>query len=164
MRDAIKSLSYALGSDLTGICEVPRYAWFSHKEDGSEIKPYHRNAVVMLIDQGFDTMEGASGDDWISGSQSMRGYLRGAVIAGIMAELLRELGFSARSQTNADSDVLHIPLILWAGLGELSPHRRTGAQSVRRPALQVGGADHRFSARKPTSRSISACRPSAAVA
>ena len=39
---AIKSLSYALGSDLTGICEVPRYAWFSHKEDGSEIKPYHR--------------------------------------------------------------------------------------------------------------------------
>jgi reductive dehalogenase len=117
---AIKALSYALGSDLTGICEAPRYAWFSHKEDGAEIKPYHRNAVVMLIDQGFDTMEGASGDDWISGSQSMRGYLRGAVIAGIMAEMLREFGFSARSQTNADSDVLHIPLILWAGLGELS--------------------------------------------
>ena len=117
---AIKSLSYALGADLTGICEVPRYAWFSHKEDGTEIKPYHRYAVAMLIDQGFDTMEGASGDDWISGSQSMRAYLRGAVIAGVMAELLRELGFSARSQTNADSDVLHIPLILWAGLGELS--------------------------------------------
>jgi reductive dehalogenase len=117
---AIKSLSYALGADLTGICEIPRYAWFSHKEDGSEIAPYHRYAVVMLIDQGFETMEGASGDDWISGSQSMRAYLRGAVIAGIMAELLRALGFSARSQTNADSDVLHIPLILWAGLGELS--------------------------------------------
>jgi reductive dehalogenase len=118
--NAIKSLSYALGADLTGICDIPRYAWFSHKEDGSAIKPYHRTAVVMLIDQGFDTMEGASGDDWISGSQSMRAYLRGAVIAGIMAELLRALGFSARSQTNADSDVLHIPLILWAGLGELS--------------------------------------------
>ena len=99
---------------------MPRYAWFSHKEDGSEIMPYHRYAVVMLIDQGYDTMEGASGDDWISGAQSMRGYLRGAVIAGIMAELLRSLGYSARSQTNADSDVLHIPLILWAGLGELS--------------------------------------------
>jgi reductive dehalogenase len=117
---ALKSLSYALGADLTGICEIPRYAWFSHKEDGSEIKPYHRYAVAMLIDQGFDTMEGASGDDWISGSQSMRAYLRGAVIAGVMAEMLRELGFPARSQTNADSDVLHIPVILWAGLGELS--------------------------------------------
>jgi reductive dehalogenase len=117
---AIKSLSYFLGSDLTGICEVPRYAWFSHKEDGSPIEPYHRYAVVMLIDQGYDTMEGASGDDWISGAQSMRGYLRGAEIAGIMSEFLRAHGFPARSQTNADSDVLHIPLILWAGLGELS--------------------------------------------
>ena len=117
---AIKSLSYLLGSNLTGICEIPRYAWFSHKEDGSELKPYHRYAVVMLIDQGYDTMEGASGDDWISGSQSMRGYLRGAEIAGIMGEFLRAKGFPARSQTNADSDVLHIPLILWAGLGELS--------------------------------------------
>lgn len=36
---AIKSLSYFLGSDLTGICEIPRYAWFSHKEDGSPLEP-----------------------------------------------------------------------------------------------------------------------------
>ena len=117
---AVKALSYFLGSDLTGICELPRYAWFSHREDGSPIDMYHRYAVVMLIDQGYDTMEGASGDDWISGAQSMRGYLRGAEIAGIMGETLRGLGFPSRAQTNADSDVLHIPLLLWAGLGELS--------------------------------------------
>jgi len=117
---AIKSLSYALGADITGICEIPRYAWFSHHQDGSELQPYHRYAVVMVVDQGFDTMEGASGDDWISGAQSMRSYLRGAEIAGVMAQLLRDSGFSARSQTNADSDVLQIPLMLLAGLGELS--------------------------------------------
>ena len=117
---AIKSLSYFLGADLTGICEIPDYAWYSHKEDGTPIPTYHKYAVVMLIDQGYDTMEGASGDDWISGAQSMRGYLRGAEVAGIMAELMRGLGYPARSQTNADCDVLHIPLILWAGLGELS--------------------------------------------
>jgi len=117
---AVKSLGYHLGADLIGICEIPRYAWFSHQVDGTPIEPYHRYAVVMLIDQGFDTMEGASGDDWISGAQSMRGYLRGADIAGVMAEFLRGEGFSSRPQTNADSDVLHIPLILWAGLGELS--------------------------------------------
>jgi reductive dehalogenase len=117
---AIKSLSYFLGSDLTGICEIPNYAWYSHKSDGTPIEPYHRYAVVMLVDQEFATMEGASGDDWISGAQSMRAYLRGAEIAGVMAEMLRALGFPARPQTNADSDVLHIPLVLWAGLGELS--------------------------------------------
>jgi ferredoxin len=117
---ALKALSYFLGADLTGICEIPRYAWYSHKEDGTPIEMRHRYAVVMLIDQEFDTMEGASGDDWISGAQSMRGYLRGAEIAGVMAELLRQSGFSSRAQTNADSDVLQIPLVLWAGLGELS--------------------------------------------
>src|SRR5216684_1788275 len=52
---AIKSLSYVLVSDLTGICEIPRYAWFSHREDGSPLEPYHRYAVVMPIDQGYDT-------------------------------------------------------------------------------------------------------------
>ena len=74
----------------------------------------------MLIDQGYDTMEGASGDDWISGCQSMRGYIRGAEVAGVMAEFLRDQGFDSRPQTNADSHVLQIPLVLLAGLGELS--------------------------------------------
>jgi ferredoxin len=117
---ALKSLSHFLGADMVGICEIPDYAWYSHKENGEAITPYHKYAVVMLIDQGFDTMEGGSGDDWISGAQSMRAYLRGAEIAGVMAEVLRGEGFSACSQTNAKSDVLHIPLVMWAGLGELS--------------------------------------------
>ncbi len=117
---AIKSLSYALGAQLTGVCELPNYAWYSHTEDGSQITPYHKYAVVSLIDQGYETLEGASGDDFISGAQSMRAYMRGALIAGIMAEHIRSMGHGARPQTNADSHVLHIPLVLWAGLGELS--------------------------------------------
>jgi ferredoxin len=117
---AVKSLAYMLGADLVGICEATDYAWYSHREDGTPIEPYHRYAVVMLIDQGYETMEGASGDDWISGAQSMRSYMRGAEIAGVMAETLRGMGVSSRPQTNSDSDVLHIPLVLLAGLGELS--------------------------------------------
>ena len=117
---AIKSLSYHLGADLTGICEIPEYAWYSHGPDGKAIEMRHKYAIVMLIDQGYDTMEGASGDDWISGCQSMRGYIRGAEIAGIMADFLRANGADSRPQTNADSHVLQIPLVLLAGLGELS--------------------------------------------
>lgn len=117
---AIKSLSYFLGAEITGICEIPDYAWFSHNDTGKPIVPYNKYAVVMLIDQGYDTMEGASGDDFISGAQSMRAYMRGAEIAGVMAEHLRTIGFHSRSQTNADSDVLHVPITLLAGLGELS--------------------------------------------
>ena len=118
--EAVKALSYHLGADLTGICEIPDYAWYSHGPDGQRIEIEHKYAVVMLINQGYDTMEGASGDDWISGCQSMRGYIRGAEIAGVMAEFLRNSGHDARPQTNADSKVLQIPLVLLAGLGELS--------------------------------------------
>ena len=37
-----------------------------------------------------------------------------------MGELFRSLGYPARSQTNAELEVLHVPLTLLAGLGELS--------------------------------------------
>jgi ferredoxin len=117
---ALKSLLYFLGADLAGICVAKPYTWFSHTEDGTPIEPYHKYAVVLLIDQGFDTMEGASGDDWVSGQQSMRGYMRGAEIAGIAASLIRDMGHDAASQSNALSDVLQLPLVLEAGLGELS--------------------------------------------
>ncbi len=117
---ALKSLAHLLGANMCGICDVPRYAWYSHGSDGMPIRTRHKYAVVMLIDQEFDTMEGGSGDDWISGTQSMRAYLRGAEIAGVMADTLRQLGFPSRSQTNVDSDVLQLPLMLLAGLGELS--------------------------------------------
>jgi ferredoxin len=118
---AVKALAYYLGADLVGICEAEPWMYYSHDEaEGRAIEPYHRYAVVMLIDQGFETMEGASGDDWISGAQSMRAYLRGALIAGVMAAHLRRLGHSARAHSNAHSEVLHLPAVLMAGLGELS--------------------------------------------
>jgi ferredoxin len=119
--DAIKALGYFLGADFVGICEAEPWMYYSHDEaEGRPIAPYHRYAVVMLIDQGFETMEGASGDDWISGAQSMRAYLRGALIAGLMASHVRRMGWSARAHSNAHSEVLHLPAVLMAGLGELS--------------------------------------------
>ncbi len=117
---AIKSLAHYLGGSLTGICEIPRWAWYSHGRDGSASEPYHRYAVCILIDQGRETFEGACGDDWISGSQSMRAYMRGGEIAGLMATHIRQLGHAARPQTNVDSDVIHNPLLVLAGLVEQS--------------------------------------------
>ncbi len=119
--ESIKALAYFLGADLVGICEAEPWMFYSHEaQQGKPIEPSHKHCVVMLLDQGFETMEGASGDDWISGAQSMRSYMRGAFIAGVMGAHLRRLGFSSRAHTNADSDVLHIPATLLAGLGELS--------------------------------------------
>ena len=118
--EAVKAALYYLGADMVGICELPDYAWYSHDLDGSEIKPYHKYGIAILVDQGYETMEGASGDDWISGAQSMRAYLRAQLIGGIVGSHIRSLGYSARGHSVMDQDVLHIPIILGAGLGELS--------------------------------------------
>ncbi len=119
--DAIKALGYYLGADFVGICKLEPWMVYSHDEiEGKPIPVYHDYAVVMLIDQGYETMAGASGDDWISACQSMRAYLRGAEIAGIMAAHSRRMGYSARAHSNAHSEVIHNPCILMAGLGEVS--------------------------------------------
>ena len=116
----LKALCYFLDADIVGICEVPDYAWYSHDLAGNEIPPRHKYAIVLLIDQGYETMAGSSGDDWISASQSYRAYLRGAEIATVVSGYLNELGYEAQAHTNSDSDVLQLPLVLLAGLGELS--------------------------------------------
>lgn len=117
---AIKALAHHLGSDLVGNCEARPYVWYSHQPDGTPIDIYDKSAIVMLIDQGFESMEGASGDDWISGTQSARAYLRGAQIAGVIGAIIRDVGYSATAHTSRHSDVIQPPLVILAGLGELS--------------------------------------------
>jgi epoxyqueuosine reductase QueG len=119
--ESVKALGYYLGADLVGICRAEPWMYYSHGDEAGEpIEPYHPYAVVMLIDQGFETMEGSSGDDWVSGAQSMRAYMRGAMLAGAMAAHLRRLGHSSRVHSNAHSELLHLPAMLMAGLGEMS--------------------------------------------
>ncbi|MBI5716380.1 MAG: 4Fe-4S dicluster domain-containing protein [Burkholderiales bacterium] len=118
--DNLKAASYYLGADAVGLCAVPRWAWYSHDAGGNELVPCHANAVNLLLDQGHETMEGASGDDWISVAQSMRAYLRFSLMGGIVAEQIRRLGWSARVHSVLDGDVLQPPLLLLSGLGEVS--------------------------------------------
>lgn len=118
--DNLKAASYYLGVDAVGLCAVPEWAYYSHDAGGNAMAAYHANALNLLLDQGHETMEGASGDDWISVAQSMRAYLRFSLLGGIMAEQIRRLGYSARVHSVLDGDVLQPPLLLLSGLGEVS--------------------------------------------
>lgn len=116
----IKATAYFLGADAVGLSRCPDYAYYSHNAFGEVIDPYHDQAISLIIDQGFETMEGASGDDWISVAQSMRAYLRFSLIGGVLAQQIRNLGYSARAHTVTDGEVLQPPLLLLSGLGEVS--------------------------------------------
>jgi len=118
--NAVKAALYFLGADMVGISEAPDWVWYSHGADGKPIEKMHKYAISILIDQGHETMEGASGDDWISGAQSMRAYMRSAFLGGIVAEQMRSLGYSTKMHSALDGEVLQPPLLLMSGLGEVS--------------------------------------------
>jgi reductive dehalogenase len=116
----IKAASYFLGVDAVGLSRCPDWAWYSHDAVGNPIDPPHDQAISMIIDQGYETMEGASGDDWISVAQSMRAYLRFSLLGGVIAQQIRNLGYKAKAHTVMDGEVLQPPLLLLSGLGEVS--------------------------------------------
>ncbi|NOD48997.1 MULTISPECIES: reductive dehalogenase [unclassified Ruegeria] len=116
----VKAATYFLGVDAVGLSRCPEWAWYSHDATGEEIVPPHDQAISMIIDQGYETMEGASGDDWISVAQSMRAYLRFSLLGGVIAQQIRNLGYKAKAHTVMDGEVLQPPLLLLSGLGEVS--------------------------------------------
>ncbi len=116
----VKAASYWLGIDAVGISRCPDWTWYSHDATGAPIDPPHGQAISMIVDQGYETMEGASGDDWISVAQSMRAYLRFSLLGGVIAKQIRNLGYGAKAHTVLDGEVLQPPLLLLSGLGEVS--------------------------------------------
>lgn len=115
----IKQLGYFLRADIVGICHLPQYAVYSHDLAGNPVELNHKYAILLVVDQDFDTMCGSTGDDWISGSQSFIGYSTSAFIACIMADYIRRLGYPARAHHVFNYQVLVVPLLLLAGIGEL---------------------------------------------
>src|SRR6056297_1519850 len=118
--EAIKATAYWLGVDALGISRCPDWTWYSHDARGDPIDPPHDQAISIIIDQGDETMDGASGDDWISVAQSMRAYLRFSLLGGVLAKQIRNLGYKAKAHTVIDGEVLQPPLLLLSGLGEVS--------------------------------------------
>lgn len=134
----MKATLHWLGADLAGLSEAPAWVWYSHRQDGTEMPVSHPLAVSVMIDQGYETMDGASGDDWISSAQSMRTYMRAALVCGVLGQHLRNLGFSATAHSAADSDVIQTPLVLLAGLGEVSRIGETILNPFLGPRLKTG--------------------------
>lgn len=134
----VKAASYFLGIDAVGICNCPDWTWYSHDAIGAELIPPHHNAINMIVDQGFETMEGASGDDWIGVSQSMRAYLRFSLLGGVIAKQIRNLGYSAKAHTVLDGEVLQPPLLLMSGLGEVSRIGEVILNPLLGPRLKSG--------------------------
>ena len=117
----IKETAYFLRADAVGICELPPYAVYSHGAlDGRPIELKHKYAIAILIDQDWRTAAASSGHDYISISMSFLAYANSAFIACTLADYIRRLGYPARAHHARNYQVVLPPILLWAGLGEMS--------------------------------------------
>jgi len=116
----MKRLGYFLRADLVGVTEIPYYALYSCDKEGNPINLDHKYAIVFLVDQGYETFNGSNGRDWISNSQSFIAYSTSALIACAVADYIRRLGYPARAHHARNYQVVVPPLLLWAGMGEIS--------------------------------------------
>ena len=123
----IKETAYFLRADAVGICKLPPYAVYTHvydpknpKSGGIPVELNHKYAIAILIDQDWRTAQAFTGHDWISGAMSMLAYSNSGFIAIILADYIRRLGYPARAHYSSDYQVVLPPILLWAGLGEMS--------------------------------------------
>jgi len=123
----IKEAAYFMRADAVGVCKLPPYAVYSQKFDfldphGGEtpIELDHQYAIAILIDQDYRTSRAYTGNDWISNAMSMMAYATSGFVAIILAEYIRRLGYPAKAHYAPFYDIVLPPILLWAGLGEMS--------------------------------------------
>jgi len=117
----IKETAYFLRADIVGICELPSYAVLSHGlGKGDPVECHHKYAIAMLIDQDWKSSEASFGNDWISGAMSYVAYSNSGFISRILADYICKLGYPARAHHSSYYQVVVPPILLWAGLGEMS--------------------------------------------
>jgi reductive dehalogenase len=127
MATRIKEVGRFLGADLVGVCELnPAYVYshtglridFAKGTAGKEIKLPHRHAISLAVEMNFNRMLYSPG--WIDNAEVGLGYLNAAKAAVSLAAYIRELGYPARAHFFINEWVLHVPIAMDAGLGELS--------------------------------------------
>lgn len=121
MASHIKEAACFLRADAVGICKLPPYAVYSHGSfTGEPIELNHKYAIAILVDQDWRTASAFNGRDWISNSMSFMSYSTSGFIACVLADYIRRLGYPARAHHARNYQVVVPPILLWAGLGEMS--------------------------------------------
>jgi len=133
----IKCLGYFLKADIMGICRLPKSAVYSHDREGNPIDINYQYAIVIVMRKELRTLKASNGYDWINDPISFQCYQRLGLVALSIANYIQRLGYSASPQlppsTVGRYQVLIPPLLLWAGIGEVS---RTGI--ILNPFLGLG--------------------------
>jgi epoxyqueuosine reductase len=113
MAQAIKQRARELGAGAVGIAALTEKALYQGYQ------PDYPHAIVVLMP--MDSQEMAFVTTNRAGAETMRAYMEITRTVIALAEHIRAMGWRARAYGEA-ADILHIPLAIDAGLGQLGKH------------------------------------------
>lgn len=117
----IKSWGKKLGALDTGIAHLSKYHFYSvggrRERYGNQIDNKHQYAIAFTVEMDFKMMASAPAAPTIM--ESAQQYLSSAIIAVQAAELIRNLGYSARAHIDANYELICPILARDAGLGDI---------------------------------------------
>lgn len=113
MTSEIKELAMKFGAGSVGISPMIKQALYKHGEIN------YTNAIVILYPMDGNEMKYVTTNR--AGAETMRAYMEITKAAITLSEEIRAMGWRARAYCEG-ADILHIPLAINAGLGELGKH------------------------------------------
>jgi reductive dehalogenase len=120
----VKAVGYFLKADITGTCQVPKSAFYSHDKQGNPIDIKYEKAIVIVMRKEGKAMHASTGSDWMGDPISFQAYEHLGMVAETIANYIRRLGWDASAQYGPSFvnrySVLLPPLLLAAGIGEVS--------------------------------------------
>lgn len=124
MSERIKEVGRFLGADLVGISELNQAYVYSHSmgrpegaKQGSEVELGHRYAISVGVQMDFHKIKASPSH--IDAAEVGLAYSKVAKTVCQLAAYIRELGYPARAHHVVREQVLHVPIAVASGLGEL---------------------------------------------
>jgi reductive dehalogenase len=112
---------------VVGICHLDQAFVFTHRGlridyakglAGEPIRVPHQFAISMAIQSEYELY--TNSPNFINDVPHGKGYLKTARIAVCLAAYIRELGYPAKAHFFINEEVLHVPIAVMAGVGELA--------------------------------------------
>jgi reductive dehalogenase len=136
MTEIVKGVARWLGADLVGVAPLDPAFVFTHHglridfhkgRAGQPIDLPHRFAISLATEMESDNFRNSP--SFVDGAAVGKGYAVSAMLAAHVAAYVRELGWPAKAHFFINEDVLHVPIAVMAGIGELA---RNGSVITRR--------------------------------
>ncbi len=144
MAEIIKGVAKFLDADLVGICKLNQDFVFTHRGlridfhkgiAGEPIKLDHKYAISVVVEMERENLN--TSPSFIDAASVGKGYLEAAKVAVCLAAWIREIGWPAKARFFINEEVVHIPIAVEAGLGELA---RNGCLITKKygPRVRIG--------------------------